>query len=416
MCRVEPMTNGLVCDARPGGEEDAIDGVVPARVVTPSTAGDVAAVLADASRERAATVIRGGGTKMAWGRRPSAVDLVVSMQGLSRVVDHRHGDLVAIVEPGATLAETNRLLAERGQWLPIDAADARATIGGVLAANDSGPVRHRHGAPRDLLIGVSLAMTDGRVVKAGGEVVKNVAGYDLGKLMCGSHGTLAAIVRATFKLAPRPQASETVVARFASIAAAAGAIARLSASQCDPLAFDVAGGAGGMGEPMLLVRVASTPGAVGAQVRAVRGACGAGEVTVVDGETEAAVWADHERSVWTRPGAVVRCAWMPASIDVVLRQLADLESAEGLTVACIGRAGLGTGLVSLAGETEQQVLAVERLRASGVVRHAVVLRAEPEVKRRVDVWGPMGSAAGALHAIKRAFDPANILNAGRGPV
>ena len=94
----------------------------------------------------------------------------------------------------------------------------------------------------------------------------------------------------------------------------------------------------------------------------------------------------------------------------------DLESAEGLPVACIGRAGLGTGLVSLGGGTEQQVLAIERLRTSGVVRHVVVLRAEPDLKRGVDVWGPIGSAVGALEAIKRAFDPANILNAGRGPV
>ena len=116
--------------------------------------------------------------------------LVVSTAKLNTLLVHRHGDLTATAHAGVSLAQFNRELARHGQWLPIDSAFAAATIGGIVATNDSGPVRHRYGTPRDLLIGVTLALTDGRIVKAGGHVVKNVAGYDLGKLVSGSFGTL----------------------------------------------------------------------------------------------------------------------------------------------------------------------------------------------------------------------------------
>src|SRR5499427_9566622 len=133
------------------------------------------------------------------------------MRGLRRVLAHEHGDMTATVEAGATLRDVNRALARHGQWLPLDPPRAdRATIGGILATNDSGPLRHRYGTPRDLVIGVQLATTDGVLSKAGGRVVKNVAGYDLSKLVAGSFGSLAAIVSATFKLAPIPAASKTL--------------------------------------------------------------------------------------------------------------------------------------------------------------------------------------------------------------
>src|SRR5439155_18468729 len=130
--------------------------------------------------------LRGSGTKLAWGRRPAAIDVLLGTRRISRVLAHQYGDLTATVEAGITIAELNRELGRHSQWLPLDVSFDEATIGGSIAANDSGPLRHRHGTPRDLLIGVHLAMTDGRIVKAGGNVVKNVAGYDLGKLMSGS--------------------------------------------------------------------------------------------------------------------------------------------------------------------------------------------------------------------------------------
>src|SRR5688500_6227716 len=224
--------------ARSGKDADRIDGVKPRLVVEPGNPDEVAALLAWASRERLSVVFRGGGSKLAWGRPPAAIDLLIGMRGLSRVLAHADADLTATVEAGATLEEGNAELGRSRQWLPIDGPDG-ATVGGAIATNDSGPLRQRYGTPRDLLIGVQLATTDGRLVKAGGNVVKNVAGYDLGKLVCGSFGSLAAIVTATFKLAPLPGASATLVASFGDRRGLAQAAQAVGGSQLEPSAFDL---------------------------------------------------------------------------------------------------------------------------------------------------------------------------------
>src|SRR5262249_52736730 len=145
----------------------------------------------------------------------------------------------ATVQAGARIADVNRELARHGQWLPIESPFPGATIGGAIATNDSGPLRHRYGTPRDLVIGIRLALTDGRLIKAGGNVVKNVAVYDLGKLMSGSFGSLAAIVSAPFKLTPLAAASSTLVARFETLDALVAAFDAIAASQLEMSAFEV---------------------------------------------------------------------------------------------------------------------------------------------------------------------------------
>ena len=195
-----------------GTPADAIDGVVPKTVVEPSTAEEVGAMLELASRDSLSVVARGGGTKQSWGAPPRRVDMLISTSRLAAVVAHRHGDLTATVQAGAPLAAVNQQLAQHRQWIPLDPPFAeRATIGGIVASNDSGPRRHRYGAPRDLIIGVEFARADGRLAKGGGIVVKNVAGYDLPRLMTGSFGSLSVIVTATFKLYPLTSASKTLL-------------------------------------------------------------------------------------------------------------------------------------------------------------------------------------------------------------
>src|SRR5262245_46692369 len=216
-----------------------IDGVMPREIVEPASAEDVAAVLAAASNERNSVVIRGGGTKMGWGRKPPSVDLVLSTKALNAVVAHEHADLTATVQAGARLDEVNHILARHGQWLPIESAFDESTIGGAIATNDSGPLRHRYGTPRDLLIGIRLALTDGRLIKAGGNVVKNVAGYDIGRLMSGSHGSLAALVSATFKLSPLPAATQTLVATFDRADTLVAAVSAITRSQLEPAAIEL---------------------------------------------------------------------------------------------------------------------------------------------------------------------------------
>jgi len=399
--------------SRPGTPADAIDGVTPQRVAEPADAAACAAVLAAAAGGRQATVIRGGGTKTGWGRPVDAVDLVVSTRGLGTLLVHRDGDLTATVGAGVPLSRLNTTLAARGQWLPVDSPFEGTTVGGMLATNDSGPLRHRFGTPRDLLIGITLALTDGRVVKSGGTVVKNVAGYDLGKLVTGSYGALAAIVDATFKLLPLPHASATLRAVYADPVALAADAAALASGQLEPLAFDVRvtdtpDGLRGM----LLVRFASSPAAVATQIDAARALLG-GEMTALRDGMESRAWAEQVALPWAGDGAVIRCSWLPSRLGEVLALVAALGT--GCEVALAGRIATGAGLLRITGPDAAIASAVVRARlADSPVGHVVLLRASRALRAQVDVWGAAPSAPAA--ALKRALDPVGILNAGRGPV
>ncbi len=404
--------------SRPAAETDAIDDVMPQAVVEPASVEMLAEVLAWASNARVGVVLRGGGTRIGWGRRPRPFDVVVSTRRLNRVLAHEHGDLTATVEAGAPLRAVNRELQRHRQWLPLDAVDERATIGGAIATNDSGPLRQRYGTPRDLLIGIQLALTDGRVVKAGGNVVKNVAGYDLGKLVSGSFGSLAAIATATFKLAPLPAATSTIVATFSDRESAARAAAAVAGSQLEPSAFDADMTVGGVraSPPRLLLQFASTRAAVDAQIdRAVRLLVDAAvDVRVEEAEREC--WQDQSDRFWSIPGTIVRCSWLPADLARVLTMADEIARACSVPIALRARAGVGAGHIRIEADTATAAAAVDRLRTSDVVTHVVVVRATADVKSAVDVWGSLGDRGALVSAVKRAFDPADILNAARGPV
>jgi glycolate oxidase FAD binding subunit len=404
---------------RPGATSDAIDDVVPRFIAEPDSPEAFADALAHASRERMQTVIRGGGTKLGWGRVPAAVDLIVSTTRLNRLIAHRHGDLTATVQPGMRLQDLNDMLRGQGQWLPVESAFAGATVGGIVATNDAGPSRHRNGTPRDLVIGITLALTDGRLVKAGGTVVKNVAGYDLGKLVSGSHGTLAGIADVTFKLVPVPQTSSTLLVVYADPDAMTRDVAALAASQVEPAAFDVSAGtavdhpaADGTQDHLykLKLRIATSPAATDAQIASAR-ALVTGDAIVMKDE---GIWTSSIAAPW-RGDAAVRLSWLPSNLPKVVALVTGMESATGAAAALSGRA-LGTGLIRLIGPPRAQAAAVERLRASGDVGNVVVLRASRALKGLVDVWGPPRDADRVLRSLKQMFDPAGILNAGRGPI
>lgn len=400
----------------PDAPHDSIDGLRPRFVVEPRTPEAVAAVLAWASDQRLSVVIRGQGTKLAWGRRPERLDAVVTLCRMTRVLTHRAGDLIVSVEAGATLAALNTVLGVHGQWLPLDPPFAdRATIGGILASNDSGPLRHRFGTPRDLVIGVELATTDGRLAKAGGQVVKNVAGYDLSKLVSGSFGTLAAIVSATFKLSPVAGTSSTIVLDRIDADALARIAIRLEETQLEPAAVELHATRGRTGaSTSCLLRFASVAAAVEAQVVQACAVLGAGGTRqVVTGETEHEVWRRHAARIWEAPGAIVRASWLPAAILQAVRGLEQL-AAHG-EVEMIGRVGIGSGLIAIDGDTARQAAAIAQLRAGGVFGNVVVLRASAELKAATDVWPAVPNAA-VLSSVKRALDPHGVLGAGRGPL
>lgn len=389
---------------------------LPGTVVTPSTAEDLASALAAASSAGHQVVIRGGGTKIDWGRVPERVDLVVSTARLNRVLAHRHGDLTATIEAGATLADANRELARHGQWLPLESAFDAATVGGIVATNDCGPARHRFGTPRDLLIGVTLALTDGRLIKAGGTVVKNVAGYDLGRLMSGSFGSFAAIVTATFKLSPLPSASGTLGVVYGDAATLATDAQVLASNQFEMTTCDVRVTLGaGSADHRLLICFASSPAATEAQLAAAQRLL-RGDGTVVRGAAEGELWRTQVESPWTS-GATLRLAWLPASLGDLLALLDEAARVSGAVLAFTGRAAVGAGFVRIDGSDQAVLTVVERLRhRAAVAGNVVVLRASDTVKRQIDVWGEPTGAAPVLAAIKKTLDPAGILNAGRGPV
>jgi glycolate oxidase FAD binding subunit len=393
-----------------------VDGIEAAAVAMPRDPDALAGVLAAASKSRKATVVCGGSTKLSWGRTPANVDLVVSTSHLTKLVAHRYGDLTATVESGARLLDVNRQLAIHGQWLPLDTAFADATIGGIVATNDSGPLRHRFGTPRDLLIGVTLALADGRLVKAGGNVVKNVAGYDLGRLVTGSFGSYAVIASATFKLSPLPAASGSVGVLYSDSEAISRDAQLLAANQFELTALDVQAtfAAAGCGY-RLLVRVASSPAATEAQLAAIERLL-TGDGQLIRGRSEQQLWRDQVGAPWLGDRTVVRLAWLPASLARVLAMLARFRGEAGAALVLTGRTAVGVGLLRIDGPPDAAVTVIEQLRRSADVGNVVVLRAPASVKSRVDVWGSPGSAAPVMRAIKQALDPSGILNAGRGPI
>jgi glycolate oxidase FAD binding subunit len=420
---------GAPIDVRDGTAACAVDGVVARLVGEPASADEFAAALAWASNHGLSAVIRGSGTKDEWGRPPKAIDLLLSTRRLNRVLMHRAGDLTVSVEAGITLRELNEALSRHGQWVALDPPHAdRSTIGGLLATNDSGPHRHHFGTPRDLVIGITVATADGQVAKAGGQVVKNVAGYDLSKLVSGSFGALAGIVGATFKLSPVPAASSTVVVSVPDSSALAEMLSAMAASQLEPVAFDLHASRPNArgGSITCLLRFASVPAAVDAQVEAARAMlqqAGASSIDVVREADEGALWEAHSSRVWLghrsfsgggdASGAVVRASWLPADAGSAVHRLDQLST--GGPIEMIGRAMVGSGLIRIDGDVARQVSAIRELRASNVFGNVAIVRGRAELRTSIDVWPPL-SAPHLAASVKRALDPNGTLGAGRGPV
>ncbi|MDQ3858871.1 MAG: FAD-binding oxidoreductase, partial [Actinomycetota bacterium] len=216
----------------------------------PSSARETAALLAEAGRDGLTVRPRGGGTKLAWGAPAPEPDVELTTARLDRIVEHNAGDLTAVLQAGVRMADAQAAFAEVGQMLaldpPLDASNSlllgserSATVGGVVATADAGPLRHRYGAPRDLLLGVTVALSDGTVARAGGKVIKNVAGYDLAKLFAGSFGTLGVVVEVVVRLHPRPRATATAVGAGDDPGALARAAGRLGGLPLELEALDV---------------------------------------------------------------------------------------------------------------------------------------------------------------------------------
>ena len=288
----------------------------------------------------------------------------------------------------------------------------RATIGGIVATNDSGPRRHRYGAPRDLIIGVEFARADGRLAKGGGIVVKNVAGYDLPRLMTGSFGSLSVIVTATFKLFPMTTASKTLVVDLKEPRDLGALSAAILGSHLTPTALEFET------HPLrLLIRFESIAAAVDQQASNASALMGERGFTAktMSGSDEDELWKQHEQPVWGGTGAVVKVALLPTELAAMLGTLDSLVGSTNYVAS--GRAGLGVFLVRIEGDVNAQARAIDGLRSTLPVGRgsAVIVRGSTELRARTDVWGPIGDGLPLMRAVKRQFDPSGILNPGRGP-
>jgi glycolate oxidase FAD binding subunit len=372
---------------------------------------DVATLLRDASRDGQAVIPRGGGTKLEWGRPPRRADFVLSTARLDRVLEHAWADMTATVEAGCTVARLQRALAEHGQRLACDPLwPERATIGGILATNDNGALRARFGALRDLIIGVTLVLSDGTVAKSGGKVVKNVAGYDLPKLATGSFGTLAVITQAVFRLHPLPHETRTLTFTAPRVEPLCDLALAIQGSQLAFVSLQVR--AGRSAEPALDVAFEGTRAGLDSQQDELLRL--AADVRRVD--PPALVWRIREE-LWQgrEPAVTGTFSVLPTELRAFCGQLHEVGTTSPLGWRVVAQ-GLGVGHFRLEGAaSDTLVAALQRLRAAAERRGGtlVILLGPEDLKTRLDVWGAPGDAMPLLQRVKQQLDPQGTLSPGR---
>ena len=402
---------------------DAVAGVRPSYVAWPASVAEASAVMTAAAGLGLAVLPRGTGTRLAWGAPPHRCDLVVDTSRLDQVLEHEAGDLVARVQAGVRIDELARVLGRAGQQLSLDLPEApggagRGTVGGVLATGVAGPRRLRYGTPRDLGIGITVVLADGTVAHSGGKVVKNVAGYDIGKLFAGSYGTLGLIVEAAFRLHPVPAAAAFVTRECDGAAAAQDLVAAAAGSPLAPSAAEINRAA--RGAPFgVSVLIEGDKDGVFERAALLRELLGDG-TSVSAGPPPwwggAAAAAD---------ATLIRITFWAGELAAVLDALDAAARATGLDPVVGGSAAAGIlyaavppgAAAAAAAEFVAALRAARPLAAAGddgppARGSAVVVHAPAAVHEAVDVWGPVPSA-GLMRAVKDQFDPGHRMAPGR---
>lgn len=408
----------VVTTAQSARASHAVDGVEPALVCSPESPAQVAALLRVCSEAEAAITPRGAGTAMPIGNRPRAVDVVVATSRLKRLIEHDDANLTVTVEAGMALTSVQETLARRNQFLPFDPpVPSRATVGGTVAANLNGPRRSFYGSVRDLVIGMKVVLGSGEQVKAGGKVVKNVAGYDMCKLFVGSLGTLGIITELTLRVAPIAETAATVIAL--------GGL-----SQANQFLDDLAG------SPLLPAAVTL------ANARAVDGdgeawqvgvRCEGFEETVkrhagdaqamarrigLDGEiahdsAQAKLWQRIQDFPLQSDRMVIRVTAPRASVVECARTIEDWDRSESrpaiVSDTLAGILWVAEPPSPISPQRFADLLSLAQ-RCGG---HAVMLSAPAQLKENIDVWGSALPTIKLMREIKNQFDPKGLLNPGR---
>jgi glycolate oxidase FAD binding subunit len=403
-------------NVREATSDDAIEGVEPSLIVEPGTIEETSEVMKLASREGLAVSTRGGGTKMGLGNPPRQVDLILSTLRMDGIIEHVPGDQIVRTQAGVKLEDLQESLAGSDQLLGIDPPEEGATVGGIVAANASGPRRLRYGTVRDLIIGIKVVLADGTVAKAGGKVVKNVAGYDLSKLFTGSLGTLGVIAEANFRLHPIRESARTVfveVEEHGQVPEVAQAFTHSSFSQfvLDALELRWEDGRG-----VIAALFEGIEPAVEAQSSAAAELLRSyGEANVLGKDEGDEFWNSFARRPWATGDVALKIGAPPADLTAVLDSVLGAAERAGVEARLSGHAGTGVTFAGLSGEDDGLVDVVEELREIRVRRGgSVVVQGAPlSIKERLDVWGPVGDYLGLTRRVKEKFDPGYTMNPGR---
>jgi glycolate oxidase FAD binding subunit len=348
-------------------------------VVKPRSADELANTLREAGATGKAVTPVGGGRAVTMGGLLERCDVEIQMTAMDRVVEHTPSDMVVTVEAGIQLEALQEHLAKSGQFLPLDPFNSPGhTVGGLLASGWTGPLRMRYGSARDFLIGIRVALPDGKLASAGGRVVKNVSGYDLMKLHVGALGSLGVIVAASFKVFPRPLRDVTVESHDGWVAAE-----QVLSLPMAPAALEL------FSDGRVIARYFGSPDAV--------------EVTV-----KATGWSQTEESVWTEHSRSAPTQWARiATPRTELRRV--IESLPG-GAQWWSSPGIGIAHWSF-GDPEELVKVRELAEAAG---GSLVLMAAPDdVKKKVGAWGTPPPTLDVMRRLKDAFDPNHVLNPGR---
>jgi len=443
----------------PASPDDAIAGTQARYVAAPASTAEAAALLRAAAGLGLTVAARGTGSRLDWAPAPASCDLIVDTGRLDKILEHTAGDLVVSVQAGVRLDDLAKVLGSAGQRLALDPTGSTGTIGAVIATGAAGPLRYRYGSPRDLLIGITVIRADGTVAKAGGKVVKNVAGYDIGKLFAGSYGTLGLITEATFRLHPLPESTAWITVECPDPASAVAAVRVIADSPVTPSAIEldwprasahlsVAALLEGDADSVELRasrlselleravpgqspdhtkrsgdrpahRTPAEPEESGSQSgvsRAIADAGAAGEAFRV---------LRPSSSGRERPGTLLRVAFWAGKLSDVLSAIRAAAESAGLDPAVSGSAA-GLLDVVVGGEAANDAVAgfVAALRASlgalsagsvlPATASAVVVHAPPAVREAVDMWGPVQSLE-LMRAVKNQFDPGHRMAPGRLP-
>ncbi|MBF2058503.1 MAG: FAD-binding oxidoreductase [Cyanobacterium sp. T60_A2020_053] len=371
----------------------------PNYLILPNTYAMLSQLVTFAYDTKRCVFLTGNGSKLGWGALRTGIDFVISTQNLTKILDFQEEDLVIKVQSGLKIKDLNAFLAQRGQFLPIDGFfEEEATVGGVVATANTVSYRQRYGGIRDLVLGISVVRSDGEIVKAGGKVVKNVAGYDLMKLFTGSYGSLGVIADVTFRLYPMPADSQTIIVFGDNLVELRKKIVNsgLTPTMADWLSAPLTSKLNLGNTPSMALRFQSITPSVEQQIKQIQQ--WNNDYLLLQGEKETQFWRGIKEMV-EGAGILCKCGILPSEISDFYH-----------TFSCLGLINISSGVGYLGLATDTRSHQIRQIRAYCEEREGYlsVLRAPDSLKKQVDEWGYIGNGLTVMKKLKEKFDPQSV--------